>query len=35
MTITLEIILLSAMLVIVSILSGIYSANDITDKEGN
>lgn len=35
MTITLEIILLSAMLVIVSILSGIYSASDITDRNGD
>lgn len=35
MTITLEIILLGAMLVIVSVLSGIYSANDITDRKGN
>lgn len=35
MTITLEIILLSAMLVIVSILSGIYSISDITDRKGN
>ena len=35
MTITLEIILLSVTLVIVSVLSGIYSASDITNRKGN